>query len=219
LKRVQSQKQGLHWVWAIVLFLFAAGCLANLDLMRPVPLRVDPKDHQPVALLPISDAKGFPSSGSKIFAAARNFLEKRGYLLVDSAEVSRRLEPFSESPFSLFANADFARDFAAQVQAKLLLIGSLAEYHLGKSYVGSQTEQVWEGGLFDYRMLPTYHWGDSRIRLRFKLLDSETGLIVWMAEGVLQSPRGSSESLSKKLTEGLLADLPSIRPGVLPAAQ
>ena len=92
-------------------------------------------------------------------------------------------------------------------------IGALAEYGLGKSYVGTKTEQVWEGGLFDYRMLPTYHWGHSRIRLIFKLVDSESGKIVWMAEGTLQGPSGSAEALSKRLAEGLLEDLPSIPSG------
>lgn len=213
MKDVQSRNQGFHRIWALLLFLFGAGCFYNLDLERPVPLRVDPKDHQPVALIPISDAKGFPSSGSKILSAARNFLQNRGYRLVDSAEVSQRLKPYPGPPSSLFSNADFVRDFAAQVQAKLLLIGSLAEYRLGKSYVGTQTEQVWQGGLFDYRMLPTYHWEHSRIRLIFKLVDSETGKIVWMAEGVLQGPSVSPDSLSEKLVEGLLEDLPTIPSG------
>lgn len=212
-EKAQSRNHGFLWIWAFILILFCAGCFYNLDLKRSVPLRVALKNHQPLALIPISDAKGFPSSGSKIFSAARNFLQKRGYLLADSAEVSQRLEAFSETPFSLFSNTDFARDFAAQVQAKLLLIGALAEYRLGKSYVGTKTEQVWEGGLFDYRMLPTYHWGHSRIRLIFKLVDSESGKIVWMAEGILQGPSSSAEALSKRLAEGLLEDLPSIPSG------
>jgi len=219
LKKAQWQNQGFQWIWALPLFLLGVGCLSTLDLKRPVPLRIDPKDHLPIALLPLSDAEGFPSSGSKIFAIAGTFLQKRGYPLVDSAEVSRRLEPFSGSPLSLFSSPDFARDFAAQVQAKLLLIGSLAEFRLGKASVGPQTEQVWEGGLFGYRMLPTYHWGHSRIRLIFKLVDSETGKTVWMAEGVLQGPAGSFESISKELTEGVLEDLPPIRPGVSPEAK
>ena len=62
-------------------------------------------------------------------------------------------------------------------------------------------------------MLPTYHWEHSRIRLIFKLVDSETGKIVWMAEGVLQGPSVSPDSLSEKLVEGLLEDLPTIPSG------
>jgi hypothetical protein len=216
LKAVQSPIQGFRWIWVFILLVFGAGCFYNQHLERPIPLRVDLKDYQPIALIPIADAKGFPSSGFNIYSVAQDFLQKRGYRLVNSEEVSRRLEPFSQSPFSLFSNEDFSREFAAHVQAKLLLIGLLAEIRPGKSYWGTQTEQVWEGGLFDYRMLPSYHWSRSQIRLRFKLVDGKTGKVVWMAEGVLEGPSGSSPSLGKKLTEGMLEDLPSIRSGKMP---
>ena len=219
MKEGQSPTRGLHRIWPFIFLVFGASCFHNLHLERSVPLRINPKDYQPVALIPISDAKGFPSSGFSIYAAAQDFLLQRGYRLVDSEEVSRRLEQFSQAPFSLFSTADFSREFAAQVQAKLLLIGLIAEYRPGKSYLGTQTEQVWEGGLYDYRTLPSYHWGSSRIRLLFKLVDGKTGKVVWMAEGVLQGPSGSSPSLSKKITEGMLEDLPSIRSEELPEAK
>jgi hypothetical protein len=219
LRRAESKKKELLWIWASMVLLFGTGCFYNLDIKRPVPLGVDPKDFQPIALVPISDAKGLPSSGSKIYRAAQNFLRKRGYLLVDSAEISQTLERLSVTPLSLFSNPDLAQKFAAQCRAKLVLMGLLAEYRPGKSYLGTQTEQVWEGGLLDYRILPTYHLAYSRMRLIFKLVDSETGRIVWLAEGVLQGPSRSFNSLGKKLTERLLEDLPSLPPGFSPESK
>jgi hypothetical protein len=214
-----SGKKVFFWIWPFLVLLFVTGCFYSLDIKRSVPLRVDPRDFQPIALVPISDAKGVPSSGSTIYRAALDFMRKRGYLLVDSAEVSQTLERLSVTPLSLFSNPDLAQQFAAQCRAKLLLMGIFAEYRPGKSYLGAQTEQVWEGGLFDYRTLPTYYWAHSRMRFIFKLVDSETGRIVWMAEGVLRGPSRSFVSLGKRLTERLLEDFPSLPPGFSPASK
>ena len=99
-----------------------------------------------------------------------------------------------------------------RLKAKLLIIATLPEFKVQKSYWGSLTFQVWDREGLDSMSLPTYHGGSSQIRMILRMFESEKGDLVWVAEGSIRAISDSADSYGEKLTERLLKDLPSVSP-------
>ena len=204
------------------LFLFSplvmislAGCFYNLNLDRSSPLEVNLKDYQPIAFLPIQEAPGFPESGSNLNDSIQARLAAKGIAFLNQEDVSPAIEELGLIPHTsqkLLAQSTSLRKLGERLKVKLILAGTLLDYHLQKSYVRSTAFQVWDGAMYDYRSLPTYYQGTCQIRLKLMLFDPEKGSVVWMAEGTVRGPSRSAESLGKKLVDRLLSDLPSLPP-------
>jgi hypothetical protein len=194
---------------ALLLF---AGCLHDLKLEKPWPLRVDPRDYQPVALLPIQDPRDSPGSADLLSSVARDQLTLKRYTLIDPAKVSEALRDLGLTPQALLLDQASRIKLKEQLQAKALIVGTILEYRLEKSYVRSESFLVWDGATYDYRTLPTYHQGMCQIGIKFRLMEAETGAVLWTTEGRIRGPNTAAETLGKRLVNRLLGDLPSIPP-------
>lgn len=178
------------WVFPLLLaiaFTFA-GCLYNLDLEKVTPKPVAIKDYQPIAILSIPDASGYPGSGSDLYMALRLLLAAKGYRFLEMGE-AKVLDP---------------------PKARFLLLGQILEYSVQESYVRSESFPVWDGLQYEYRSLPTYHQGACQIRLLLRLLDQEKEAVVWRVEGRIRGPSQARKLLGQKLLERLLADIPPL---------
>ena len=193
-----------------MLFLFPTGCFYRLNV-EPLPaLNIDPKDYQPVVLFPIPDAPGHPASGTDVSSFIRQSLEKKGYVLVEQDAVSEILEEMNLSPRFLLSDADSLLKIGDRLKAKLLIIGTLAEYKVHKAYWDAQTMRGWNREEYESLSLPTYHWGSSQIRLILRMFESETGALVWVTEGSIHVSGNSTKLYGEKLAERLLKDLPPV---------
>ena len=195
-----------------MLFLFPAGCFYRLNV-EPLPsLNIDPKDYQPVVLFPIPDAPGHPESGTDVSSFIRESLEKKGYVLVEQDAVSEILEEMNLTPRFLLSDPDSLLKIGDRLKAKLLIIGTLAEYKVRKAYWDAQTMRGWNQEGYESLSLPTYHWGSSQIRLILRMFESETGALVWVTEGSIRVSGNSTKLYGEKLAERLLKDLPPVLP-------
>ncbi len=195
-----------------VAFLLFAGCLRDLKLEKPWPLRVDPRDYQPVALLPIQDPRESPGAGDLLSSAAQDLLTLKRYTLIDPAKVSEALGELGVTPQALLMDQASRVKLTERLGVKALIVGTILEYRLEKSYVRSESFVVWEGATYDYRTLPTYHQGMCQIGVKFRLVEAETGDLLWATEGAIRGPSSAAESVGKRLVNRLLGDLPSILP-------
>jgi hypothetical protein len=195
---------------ALIIVLFSAGCIYRLNLDRSYPLKVNLKDFQPLAVLPIRDAAGYPESGVTLYLSAQHFLAQKGYILVNPSEVARAMAELNLTPENLLSDPTALANASKLMKARLLVVGTILEYNFQKSYVNSQELQVWDGAVYQYRTLPTYHQGICQMRLRLRMLDPENGSLVWLAEGSTSGPSSSAEVLKEKLVERLLESLPSL---------
>ena len=191
---------------AIFLSLLGA-CLYRVNMEPPVSPKVDPAKYQPLALLPVQDASGYPASGSDLYPIIRDSLEKKGYNLVSESEVAGTLEEMKLTSLLLLSDRDSLKKFAERLQVRLLMIATLPEYSVQKSRLGSQTLQVWDGASFTDQMLPTFFGGSSQVRLILRMFESEKGELVWMSEGTIRASRESAKTYARKLAERLLRAL------------
>lgn len=192
--------------------LYFAGCFYKLTVDKTVFREVNFEDFQPVALLPIPDASGYPQSGADLNSFTRTVLLSKGYKLIPPGEVSAALEEFGLTPQGLLSNPSSLIKIKELLQAKLLITGTILNYSLQKPYVRAEAFEVWEGGRYEYRALPTYHQGACQIGLMLRVLELERGSVLWMAEGKILGPSQAEKSLGKRLVERLLAGLPALQP-------
>jgi hypothetical protein len=196
----------------LICYLSLVGCFYNLDVDKSSFRKVNFQDFQPVAILPIQDASGYPQSGSDLNSFIYNFLAAKGYNLIAPGEVSSVFEEFGLTPQILLSSQSSLIKTNERLKAKLLITGTLLEYSLQKPYVRSESFQVWDGGRYEYRALPTYYQGTCQIKLMLRVLELERGSVLWMAEGRIRGPSLSAKNLGKRLVERLLNELPSLPP-------
>jgi hypothetical protein len=142
----------------------------------------------------------------------RESLEKKGYVLVEQDAVSEILEEMKLTPRFLLSDPDSLLKIGDRLKAKLLIIGTLAEYKVQKAYWDAQTMRGWNQEEYESLSLPTYHWGSSQIRLILRMFESETGILVWVNEGTIRVSGNSTKLYGEKLAERLLKDLPPVLP-------
>jgi hypothetical protein len=196
----------------LTVILISAGCFYKLNLERVSPLKVDLKDFQTIAFLPIQDAAGYPESGSNLYVFAQELLGKKGYTLMNPVKVSQSMEELGLTPLKLLSDPSSFIKANMHIQAKLLMMGTILEYRVEKSYLRSGAFQVWDRATYEYLALPTYYQGTCKMRLRLSMLDPEKSAFVWMAEGRVSGPSSSVEALGQKLIDRLLENLPSVHP-------
>jgi len=110
----------------------------------------------------------------------------------------------------LLSDRDSRKKMAEKLKAGLLMIGTLPEYRVQKSRLGSQSRQAWDGESYSDQVLPTFFWGISQIRLILRLFESDTGEMVWISEGTIRASSDSAETYARKLAERLLKSLPPV---------
>ena len=201
----------LYFVLLSVTLLFLPGCFSRLNVGTPYSLKIDPKEYQPVVLLPILSAPDQPESGSALYSFIRDNLEGKGYILAKEPEVSAALEELRLTPLLLLSDSAGLIKLGQRLKAKLLFIGTIPEYKVQKSYWGASSFQVWDQP-FEYATLPTYHLGTCQIKVFLRMFEAEKGELVWGAEGTIRASSASGEVYARKLAERLLEELPSTFP-------
>lgn len=197
-------------ILAVISLSLVGACFYRVNLEPQESPKVDPAKYQPLALLPIQDASGHPAPGSDLYPIIRDLLQKKGYSLVEEAEVVRTLEEMKLTSLLLLSDRDSLKKVAERLKARLLMIATLPEYRVQKSRLGSQSIQVWDGKSFTDQVLPTYFGGSSQVRLILRIFESEKGDLVWMSEGTIRGSRDSAEAYGRKLAERLLISLPPL---------
>lgn len=196
----------IYFISAILLAL--PGCFSRLNVAPPYSMKIDPREYQPVVLLPILSAPDHPESGAALFSFIRDRLEGKGYILVKEADVSAALEELRLTPLLLLSDPARLIEMGQRLKAKLLVIGTIPEYKVQKSQWGPYTYQVWDQP-FEYATLPTYYHGTCQIKMILRMFESEKGELVWAAEGNIRAFSASGELYAQKLAERLLQGLPS----------
>lgn len=207
-----APQRKVFFLYFVVLIscLYLAGCFYKLNADKTVFREVTFKDFQPAAILPIPDASGYPESGADLNSFTYTVLLAKGYKLIPPGEVSAALEELGLTPQDLLSNPSSLIKIKERLQVKLLITGALLRYSLQKPYVRGEAFEVWEGGRYEYRALPTYHQGACQISLMFRVLELEKGSVLWMAEGKILGPSQAAKNLGKRLVERLLAELPAL---------
>jgi hypothetical protein len=212
LKKSAGLNPYLLLLLTFLLFGSCWACFSRITLEPIVSLKIDPKEYQPVALLPVQPATGQPDSGSSLFPFIQDSLQKKGYTLVEEAAVSLALEEMDLTPQLLISDPDSRMKFGERLKAKLMMIGTLPEYRVQKSRWGSEATETWNSDSFSEVLLPAYFRGSSEIRLILRLFESKKGDLVWRSEGVIRVSSDSAESYDRKLAERLLENLPPASP-------
>ncbi|HSR12684.1 MAG TPA: hypothetical protein VLS90_14675 [Thermodesulfobacteriota bacterium] len=198
--------------WLSLLLVLTPAChQVAVDSLRQPGLH--PRDLQPLALLPAPDPPGAPGLGSKLDDVLEDALSKKGYALVDGEVVTGALREMGVSPQQLISSRESLADFSRRVGARLLMIAAVPEFRMQKSYWGSQNVPPAEGGGSDKTQeslfLPTYFFGRSQITILLRMFEAETGNLVWMAEGKLQTYRARPQASAGRILENLLNEIPS----------
>jgi hypothetical protein len=216
LKKTVGLKPYLSLLLAFLLLGSSWACFYRVALEPVIALKIDPKEFQPVALLPVQAAMGQPDSGSGLYPFIRDSLIKKGYTLLEEAEVSRVLEEMELTPHLLISDQNLRMNFGERLKAKLLMMGTLPEYRVQKSHLGSQSVETWHSDSYSEMLLPAYFRGSSEIRLILRMFESQKGELVWLSEGTIRASSDSAETYGRKLAGRLLESLPLASP---PAAR
>ena len=188
------------------------GCFYRVTMEPGVSLKVDPKEYQPVALLPVQSSAGHPDSGSDLYPSIRDSLAKKGYALVEEATVALALKEMELNPDLLVSDPKPRMDLAERLKAGLLMIATLPEYRVQKSHLGTQAVETWHSDSYSEMLLPAYFRGSSEIRLILRLFESKKGDLVWRSEGIIRASSDSAETYGRKLADRLLESLPAASP-------
>ena len=195
-----------------LLFSSPWGCFYRVTLEPPKSLKIDPKEHQPVALLPLPAPASPQDAGSELYAFIRDSLEKKGYTLVKEEEVLEALEEMKLNALLLISDQDSRKKVGERLKAGLLMIGTFPQYIVQKSRLGSKSVEAFDGDSFTSLLLPTYFRGSSRVRLILRIFESQKGELVWMSEGTIRGSSDSAGTYSQKLADRLLESLPPVSP-------
>ncbi len=186
-----------------IVLLLLSGCGPRVYLDRTFGTTVNPADFPRAALLPISDFRGYPHSGSRVTSAVERALEEKHFALMDSGAVARALQEISPqgSP-----DASLLERFSRDNGVTLVFIGTLLEFQAHKSYIGARSIPAWDMQASSYNLwlLPTYHRGAAKIRLLLRLFDPAQNTTVWSAEGHASGPERSEVALMDSLARTLL---------------
>ncbi len=198
----------------VILLLFSSpwGCFYRVTLEPPVSLKIDPKEYQPVALLPLPAPPSLQDAGSELYPFIRDSLGKKGYTLVKEEDILEALEEMKLNPLLLLSDQDSRKKVGERLKAGLLMIGTLPEYRVQKSHLGSKSIETFNGESFTSLLLPTYFRGSSQVHLILRIFESEKGDLVWMAEGTIKTSSDSAGTYSQKLADRLLESLPPVSP-------
>jgi hypothetical protein len=200
-----ERKVGAAGFLGALALLFLCGCtVVQLSGQEASPLNVQVRDFQPIAVLPVPDIPNNPNIAAQLFSFLREDLTEKGYRLVPVSVVNVAMGERSVSGVS--PDPTVLKEFAKQTRAKLILVVNILDYRTQKSYLSSGTFQVWNGSLYDYEALPTWHQGLLQIRVALKLLDPEKNEVVWSVEGQVQGPTGTQLSLLRRLVQRTLQD-------------
>jgi hypothetical protein len=90
---------------------------------------------------------------------------------VKEAEVSEALEEMKLNPLLLLSDRDSRIKIGERLKAKLLMFGTLPEYKVQKSHLGSQSIEAFGGDSYTALLLPTYFRGSSQIRLILRIFE------------------------------------------------
>jgi hypothetical protein len=194
----------------LLLFISPWGCFSRVILEPAVSLKIDPREYQPVALLPLPAAPGTADAGSELYPFIRDSLGKKGYTLVKDAEVLEALEEMKLNPALLVSERHSRIRICERLKARLLMIGILPEYRVQKSYLGSQSSEAFDGESFSSRLLPTYFRGSSQVHLVLRIFESQKGELVWLSKGTIRASSDSAGTYSRKLADRLLQSLPPV---------
>ncbi len=214
MNRPAGQKPYLFLLLTFLLLGSSWACFYRVTLEPTVSLKIAPKEYQPVALLPVQAAAGQPASGSSLYPLIRDSLKKKGYTLVEAAEVSQALEEMKLTPQLLISDQDSRMKLGERLKAKLLMIGTLPAYRVQKSRLGSESFETWRSESFSFSemLLPSFFRGSSEIRLILRLFESNKGELLWMSEGTIRASSDSAQTYERKLADRLLESLPPASP-------
>jgi len=197
---------------ALLLLSSPWGCFYQVTLEPPKSLKIDPKEYQPMALLPFYAPPSSQDAGSELYPFIRDSLKKKGYTLVKEEEVLEALEEMKLNSLLLLSDQDSRKKVGERLKAGLLMIGTLPEYKVQKSQLGSKSVEAFDGESFTTLLLPTYSRGSSQVRLILRIFESRKGDLVWMSEGTIKAPSDSAGPHSQKLADRLLESLPPVFP-------
>jgi hypothetical protein len=165
---------------------------------------VDPKEYQPVALLPLP---ALPARRIRFrFIPSSGCPGEKGYTL------KRRSQRLWKKCRTLLLLSDrFPEKVGERLKAGLLMIGTFPN-------IGCRNP-TWE--VNPSRLLTakpsvpgpsTYFRGSSQIRLVLRIFESKKGDLVWVAEGTIKASSDSAGTYSQKLADQLLQSLPPVSP-------
>ncbi len=201
-----------HLLLVLILFISPWGCFYRVTLEPAVSLKIDPREYQPVALLPLHAASGPADAGAELYPFLRDSLQEKGYALVKEEEVLVALEEMNLNPVLLVSERDSRIKICERLKARLLMIGILPEYKVQKSYLGSQSSEAFDGQSFSDRLLPTYFRGSSQVHLVLRIFEAQKGDLVWLSKGTIKASSDSAGTYSRKLADRLLQSLPPVSP-------
>jgi len=203
-------------LFALFIVILISSCAYTVKVDRSTPLQTSLEEFQPIALIPIPEAPGYPESGADVDSFVRLSLAGKGYRVIDSPAVLKILENIEFSLEKILSDRAALSRFQEESGAKLMIIGIFLTYRIRKPLIGEKTYQVWDGVTYEYHSLPTYYRGTFLARLKLRLMNPENGYVVWTAEGTAEGPSISARSLTEKLVSALLKELPPVRKPIAP---
>jgi hypothetical protein len=203
-----------RWFWIALcgFIFFTPGCFTRLSVDRSDPPILDLNNYQPLAILPVPDAPGYPHSGLSLQVAAEEVLQEKRFALVGQEKVVQVLTDLNQTARGVSSDPPLLARFSAALGSKMLVVGTFLSYRVQKSYIAPNISEVWPGAgsISGYQSLPTYYQGTCEIRVRLQMLESEKGAVVWMAEGKGSGPSGSEAKILHWLIEDLMKGLPPL---------
>lgn len=200
-------KYPLTCLTAFLLFVF--GCATAPEIITDSYLKpgIDFSKFERVAVMGFTDAPNVPGSGKEIADIAGLEMLKKGYDILERNQVEVILHE-QRLGLSGVLESETVNQVSKILGVKAIITGTVGSYHREKIYQeGAEINFLGRMKQLTRIVIPGGETLRYEVSLTMKMVDAETGAVIWMASGSL-SGNETSANLAKKIILQCLKTIP-----------
>lgn len=191
------------------LLLSVFGCATAPDIITDSYLKpgIDFSKFERVAVMGFTDAPNVPGSGKEIADIAGLEMLKKGYDILERNQVEVILHE-QRLGLSGVLESETVNQVGKILGVKAIITGTVGSYHREKIYQeGAEINFLGRMKQLTRIVIPGGETLRYEVSLTMKMVDAETGAVIWMASGSL-SGNETSANLAKKIILQCLKTIP-----------
>lgn len=208
---IRNLQSGICNLKSVIVFLviFCVGCATTPEIITDGYLRpgIDFNKYERIAVTGFTDAADAPNSGKEIADIVGLEMLKRGYNILERNQVELILHE-QRLGLSGVLDSQTVNEIGKILGVQAIITGTVGTYHREKIYRGS-TEINLPGPMKEITKI-IFPGGETlkyEVSLTIKMVDVETGTVIWIASGSLSGSEPSA-ILAKKIVLQSLKTIP-----------